>query len=130
MDLSAFNIYGREKVYVPNEKYSEFVELLPEDAREEILFYKANVSYRLNVQELPQYYQTEYYYVDYVEYVEKIINIPPEPIRNGYTFSGWYTESDCINEWDFDNNTPNWLKMKNLKNFVFMQSGYRVDLIS
>ena len=106
MDLSAFNIYGREKVYVPNEKYSEFVELLPEDAREEILFYKANDSYRLNVQELPQYYQTEYYYVDYVEYREIIENIPPEPIMSGYKFGGWYTETDCTHQWDFANAIP------------------------
>ena len=28
--------------------------------------------------------------------------IPPIPERDGYAFDGWYKESDCINEWDFE----------------------------
>lgn len=94
------------RVYVPNEKYSEFVDLLPEGTLENVPFYKANVSYRLNVEELPKQYQTEYYYVDYVEYGESIKSIPPEPTISGYKFGGWYTESDCINQWDFANAVP------------------------
>ncbi len=27
---------------------------------------------------------------------------PEAPIREGYTFNGWYTEQGCANEWDFD----------------------------
>lgn len=94
------------EVYVPNEEYLNFVELLPETALEDIPFYKANVSYRLNVHELPKQYQTEYYYVDYVEYGKSIENIPPEPTISGYKFGGWYTEPDCINQWDFTKAVP------------------------
>ena len=38
-------------------------------------------------------------------YDEKIKYIPPIPEREGYTFEGWYTETACINEWDFNNST-------------------------
>jgi len=30
---------------------------------------------------------------------------PPDPTRDGYTFSGWYKESECNNLWDFENDT-------------------------
>lgn len=26
-------------------------------------------------------------------------------MRESYTFGGWYKETECINEWDFDSNT-------------------------
>lgn len=91
------------KIYIPNEKYSDFVELLPEISNEDIPFYKANISYKLNMTELPKQYKTEYYYIDYVEYGKTIENIPPEPTVKGYKFNGWYTEADCINKWNFEN---------------------------
>lgn len=94
------------KTYVPNGLYSEFIKLLDEDAINVVPLYKANVSYRLNVQELPKYYQTEYYYVDYVEYGQAIENIPPNPTIKGYKFGGWYMEAECINKWDFENVVP------------------------
>ena len=34
---------------------------------------------------------------------EKIVNIPTDPIRDGYKFMGWYKEKECINKWDFEN---------------------------
>ena len=94
------------KIYVPNQMYSDYVELLPKDVSAETFLYKANISYKLNVQELPEQYQTEYYYVDYVEYGKSIENIPPEPTLSGYKFGGWYIEPDCINQWDFTNTVP------------------------
>jgi uncharacterized repeat protein (TIGR02543 family) len=30
---------------------------------------------------------------------------PSDPEKIGCTFSGWYKEPDCINEWDFSNDT-------------------------
>ena len=32
---------------------------------------------------------------------ETIQYIPENPIREGYTFGGWYKEAECINEWNF-----------------------------
>ena len=29
--------------------------------------------------------------------------LPPNPIRQGYNFIGWYKEPECINLWDFEN---------------------------
>ena len=41
------------------------------------------------------------YWIDYEENGE-IIFTPYEPYNNGKTFLGWYTEKECINEWNFD----------------------------
>ncbi len=32
---------------------------------------------------------------------------PVEPVRVGYEFGGWYKQSKCIEEWDFENDTIN-----------------------
>lgn len=42
-----------------------------------------------------------YYRFDSVDDGEKI-PVPPAPEREGYTFGGWYTEAECVNEWNFD----------------------------
>ncbi|MDE7453494.1 MAG: InlB B-repeat-containing protein, partial [Clostridia bacterium] len=58
----------------------------------------ANVSYLYNYDNSPN---KDYYWVD--SYDESVITfIPPEPEREGYEFGGWYKESECINEWDFE----------------------------
>ena len=36
------------------------------------------------------------------KYGEKIEYIPEQPLRDGYTFDGWYKESECVNIWDFE----------------------------
>ncbi len=33
------------------------------------------------------------------------LDAPEEPTETGYTFGGWYKESDCTNEWDFATET-------------------------
>ncbi len=62
----------------------------------------ANVSYYYN-------YETDkndsYYWIDDVEYGEKIEFIPQDPVRKGYEFGGWYKEAECINKWDFETDT-------------------------
>ena len=35
-----------------------------------------------------------------VEDYEKI-TIPPTPVREGFSFDGWYTETECTNIWNF-----------------------------
>lgn len=57
----------------------------------------ANVTYLYNYEDAPN---ENYYWVD--SYDESVITfIPPEPEREGYTFEGWYKESECLHEWDF-----------------------------
>lgn len=84
----------KAKMYVPSEKYDLFKNELSEYFKGSLL--KANVCYFLN------YDENNYYYVDYYENGEKVLYIPPEPQRDGYSFGGWFKESDCLNQWDFD----------------------------
>ena len=42
-----------------------------------------------------------YYRLDNIETGEKI-PLPPAPERDGYNFTGWFTEPDCLNLWNFD----------------------------
>ena len=59
----------------------------------------ANVSYPYNYENSPN---EGYYWIDDYNYGEKIIIIPPEPVRDGYIFDGWYKEPECQNKWLFD----------------------------
>lgn len=98
IDLGRFHPRdGDGDIYVPVEKYSLFEEVLSEYFNGSLL--KANVSYYLN------YDENNYYYIDYYENGEKILYIPPEPQRDGYSFGGWFKEADCINQWNFDFDT-------------------------
>ena len=99
IDLIALDADHREvEIYVPAEKYELFKNILSEQYFRASLS-KANVSYYLN------YDENNYYYIDYYENGEKICYIPPNPQRGGYTFGGWYKESECINVWDFETDT-------------------------
>ncbi len=60
----------------------------------------ANVAYFFNYSDA----QNEgYFFVDLIDEPGKLTRPPYNPSRAGYTFSGWYTEPECINEWNFDN---------------------------
>ena len=39
-----------------------------------------------------------------VRYGEKVVK-PEDPTREGYNFTGWYTDLDRTNKWNFDKNT-------------------------
>ena len=57
---------------------------------------KANVLYDLN------YGENNIFMVDDCD--GTTVNVlPPNPIRQGYNFIGWYKEPECINIWDFEN---------------------------
>jgi uncharacterized repeat protein (TIGR02543 family) len=43
-----------------------------------------------------------YYMLDNIETGSKITQ-PPSPEREGYEFTGWFTDADCYNIWNFDN---------------------------
>ena len=64
--------------------------------------FAANVSYDYNYEASPN---DGYYWIDNYEYGEGIEYIPENPLREGYTFGGWYKESECINVWDFEEDT-------------------------
>ena len=59
----------------------------------------ANIAYMYNYEDSPN---DNYYYVDYSEESGALSRAFYMPNRPGYCFSGWYTEPECINEWDFD----------------------------
>lgn len=63
---------------------------------------KANTSYMFNYEGSPN---DDYFFIRDYEYGEKIENTPYEPIREGYTFDGWYKEAECINAWNFEQDT-------------------------
>lgn len=94
IDLLCLDNDRHVEIYVPIGEYDLFEEVLSKKNYSGSLL-KANLSYRLN------YGENHYYYIDYYENGEKILYIPPEPQRDGYSFGGWFKEFDCINEWDF-----------------------------
>lgn len=57
----------------------------------------ANVSFMNN---LPSEGNDTNYSIENIAEGEKI-NMPPEPICEGYNFTGWYTEPECIKKFDF-----------------------------
>ena len=65
-------------------------------------YHKANVSYYYNYENAPN---DGYYWIDNYNYGETIEYIPAIPVRDGYTFGGWYKETECINAWDFEIDT-------------------------
>ena len=77
------------KYYWENESYYWF----------EVEFAPANVAFMNNYSEE---INKGYYRADDIENGEKITE-PPAPEREGYIFTGWYTEAEAINLWDFDN---------------------------
>lgn len=62
----------------------------------------ANVSFMYNYENATN---KGYYWADDIENGEKIELIPESPTREGYTFDGWYKESECNNKWIFEKDT-------------------------
>ena len=63
---------------------------------------KANTSYMFNYENSPN---DDYFFIRDYEYGKKIETVPYDPIREGYTFDGWYKEPECINAWNFETDT-------------------------
>ncbi|MBE5763206.1 MAG: hypothetical protein E7338_03165 [Clostridiales bacterium] len=47
-------------------------------------------------------YNGGYHWVDYLEEGDKILTIPSDPAREGYSFRGWYLDAACTNIFDFN----------------------------
>lgn len=61
--------------------------------------YFSNVSFLYNYDNSPN---DGYYWIDDCNYGSRIEYIPENPVRDEYTFGGWYKEAECINEWSFE----------------------------
>ena len=59
----------------------------------------ANISYFFNYDESPN---ENYFFVDLLEETGKLTKPPYDPNREGYTFVGWYTEPECVNSFNFE----------------------------
>lgn len=58
----------------------------------------ASVSYMYNYEGAPN---NEYYWID--DYENELIKYKPhDPVREGYTFEGWYKNNECSETWDFE----------------------------
>ena len=79
----------------------------------------SNVSYHYNYPYAPN---QGYYWLDDYDYGEKISIIPPVPTREGYTFGGWYKETECINEWIFDVDTLPEISYDDKNEVVFQET--------
>lgn len=87
-------------IYISPVIYEDCLSLtLLENVNYETIMKKSNVGYYLN------YNENSYYYVDYYENGEVVKYIPPIPEREGYTFGGWFKESECVDQWDFETDT-------------------------
>ena len=42
-------------------------------------------------------------FIENYEYGNKIEPTPYLPLREGYMFTGWYKEPECLKKWDFEN---------------------------
>lgn len=85
--------------YINSEKYMFFFDEKEKKIMlDEYTDLPANVSYYHNYQNAPR---EGYYWID--DYDNELIQyIPKDPQREGYTFAGWYKESECLERWNFE----------------------------
>jgi uncharacterized repeat protein (TIGR02543 family) len=86
--------------YIPASSKEEFENLYVEYNYS--TFIEANISYYYNYEDSPN---QGYCWVDDLDEGQKIQTKPDDPIREGYTFGGWYTDSEGANTFDFDTYT-------------------------
>ena len=92
----------RQNIFViPNSLYVKYVKKTPNINNYECIL-PANISYMFNCSDSCN---DGYFFVDLIEETSKLIKPPYDPKREGYTFAGWYTEEDCVNEWNFETDT-------------------------
>ncbi|MBO4962896.1 MAG: InlB B-repeat-containing protein [Clostridia bacterium] len=59
----------------------------------------ANIEFMYNYENAPN---QGYYWIDDLETGETLTYMPKNPTREGYTFGGWYADSECTIEYDFN----------------------------
>ena len=93
LDTEIHSVSGKAEVYLSS-LYRWYAEMQQ--------YSTANVSYYLNYEDVEG---DGYYMIDDCDYGGLIDCAPQDPVRDGYTFGGWYKESECINRWNFENDT-------------------------
>ena len=68
--------------------------------RIELNYSIANLNYLLNYENSTN---GGVHFIDDLEVGEKIVVVPPKPIREGYTFKGWYLDEECTEIFDMVN---------------------------
>lgn len=94
--------------------------MCPDDTvwRRAILQNVPHLCYDYNYSDSPNngiYWVDNYDYGDYVEY------IPDNPLREGYTFGGWYKDAECKTKWDFEKDK--------LPEATYDEDGYVTDFV-
>lgn len=87
-------IFYKRSIYDKTDKYDYVREWKDGTGRYQI----ANTSYMFNYDGAPN---DGYFFINDFERGGLIEDTPYAPQRDGYTFGGWYKESECINKWDF-----------------------------
>lgn len=95
---SIFDCYTEFRFYLPN--IDSNTRYFYENSSDNC--YPANVSFMWNYADANN---NGFYWIDDLDYGEKISFLPIPPEREGYTFEGWYKEPSCLNKWDFDIDT-------------------------
>ena len=58
----------------------------------------ANIEFMYNYENAPN---QGHYWIDDLETGETLMYLPPNPTREGYTFGGWYADSECTIPYNF-----------------------------
>ena len=100
-DILKFNIYNSKfhDRYQPEQGGIGVNVYYPLNSKFFSAYETANLSYVYNYEDAP--HEGTYWIDDYDGGTIKFI--PPDPVREGYTFEGWYKDEECIEKWDFDN---------------------------
>lgn len=85
------------KIYIPS-LYQEVYKNGIDTKRYIDIILPANISYHLNYEGAEN---GGYWWIDNLE-GESQLKAPEEPTREGYEFGGWYKETECVTEWNFE----------------------------
>lgn len=107
LDKNGLKLYDDrfdKRVFIMSEEYNSdeygntnfYQRIFPVDV------YFANVSFMYNYTDAEN---QGYYWIDDLDYGTKIEYVPEDPVRDGYEFGGWYKEPECVNAWDFEEDT-------------------------
>lgn len=107
-------IFYNRSIYDKTDKYDYVWEWKDGTGRYQI----ANTSYMFNYEGAPN---DGYFFINDFERGGLVEDTPYEPLREGYTFGGWYKEAECINKWEFEQDK--------LPEATYDEEGYVTDFV-